>query len=144
MAAQRKSWKRGRLYMATTDSGAASPLTEAIDFNYDLGQQTEEMPFAGASVTPNCVLLPKPSLAINFNRRADQNLVATAARNCRDNGYDVRWYLYLDITDEAAVYAYGFGIPTLSLQGGAAAGIKGAFTLTAGDSAIWSDGPLVA
>lgn len=144
MAAQRKSWVRGRLYIGTTDTGAASPLTEAIDFNYDYGQQSEEMPFAGASVTPSCVLLSKPTLAINFNRRADGTLIAAAVRNVRDNGYDVRWYLYLDITGEAAVYAYGFGIPTLSLQGGAAAGMKGAFTLTPGDTAVWDDHFLVA
>lgn len=144
MAAQRKSWVRGRLYIGTTDTAAASPLTEAIDFSYDVGQQSEEMPFAGATVTPGCVLLSKPTLAINFNRRADGALIAAAARNVRDNGYDVRWYLYLDITNEATVYAYGFGIPTLSLSGGAAAGMKGAFTLTPGDSAIWDDARLVA
>jgi len=140
---QRKSWYRGRMYLAISDSAAATPITEPVDYSYDMGQNLEDMPYAGASVTPGAVMLSKPTLQINFNRRADGAVIYQAARHVRDNGTDVRWYLYLDATNEATVYAYGMGNLTLSHQGGASAGMKGSFSLTAGDNCIWDDHLLV-
>lgn len=144
MAPNNKAWVKGRLYLATTASGAARPLLEAVDFSYDPGLATEERPYAGASVTPNIVLLSSPSLQINFNRRADDDHVGSAYRFVRDNLESVRFYLYMDISNEAAVYAYGQAvIEGVSLSGAATAGINGSFTLKPGPEAVWSDASLI-
>lgn len=141
-APQKKSWVKGDLYLAIDNSAAAAPLQEPIDFNYDLGQSEEAMPFAGASVTPNIMLLSSPSVQINYNRRADEDVVMTAARHCRDNLTGVRFYLYIDSDNEAAVYAYGMAFVKPSLSGGATSGIKGSFTLIPDESATWDDDAL--
>lgn len=138
-APNKKSWVKGSLLLATDNTAAAAALTEPVDFNYDFGQNEEAMPFAGASVTPNIILLPTPSVAINYNRRADEDVVMTAARHCRDNLTGVRFYLYVDTTNEAAVYAYGMAFVKPTLSGAATSGIKGSFTLLPDESATWND-----
>lgn len=138
-APNKKSWVKGDLYLAVDNTAAAAALAEPIDFNYDFGQNEEAMPYAGASVTPNIILLSSPSVAINFNRRADEDVVMSAARHCRDNLTGVRFYLYIDSTNEATKYAYGMAFVKPTLSGGATSGIKGSFTLLPDESGTWSD-----
>lgn len=142
MAPAVKSWVKGALYLAVDDTAAATPLDEPVDFNYDMGNNDEGTPYAGAAVTPNIVLLSTPSLTINYNRRSDEDQVLAAARHCRDNLTGVRFYLYLDTTNEAAVYAYGFGLVKPSLAGGATAAIKGSFSLIPDYQGTWNDDAL--
>lgn len=141
-APNKKSWVKGDLYLAADNSAAASPLAEPIDFNYDVGQNEEAMPYAGASTTPNIILLPTPSVAINYNRRADEDIVMAAARHSRDNLTGVRFYLYVDATNEATAYVYGLAIVKPTMAGGATAGIKGSFTLIPDESGTWDDSNL--
>lgn len=141
-APNKKSWVKGDLYLAVDNTSAAVPLTEPVDFNYDFGQNEEAMPFAGASVTPNIILLSTPSVQANFNRRADEDRVMAAARHCRDNLTGVRFYLYLDSTNEAAVYAYGMAFVKPGLAGAATSGIKGSMTLIPDESGTWDDDAL--
>ena len=143
MAPQVKSWVKGALYVATDDTEAASPLTEPVDFNYDPGANDEATPYAGASVTPNVVLLPTPSLAVNYNRRADEDVILKAARHCRDNLTGVRWYLYVDTTNEPNAYAYGFGLVKPTVAGGATSAIKGSATIIPDYQGTWNDDLLV-
>jgi len=140
------SWVRGRLYLAPDDTAAAQPLTQTIDFSFDAGLANEERPFTGARVTPRISLLSSPSIAINYNRLSTQEVVWDAARHWRANGTGVRFYLYLDTTSEATVYAYGLaGLEGVSLAGGAAAAMAGTFTLVpAEDGQTWDDTALVA
>ncbi len=135
-----KSWVKGRLYLATSDSAAAYPLSEPIDFNYDTGAAMEARPYAGASTTPHIQLLNEPSLAINYNRRADQDLVGAAYRHNRDNLTGVRFYCYADTVNEALVYCYGLGLlEGVSMQGSATSGQQGSFTIKCGPESTWDD-----
>lgn len=136
------AWLRGALYLAGDDTAAASPMAEVIDFSYDVGQNNEERPFTNPTnkVTPRIALLSSPSCAINYNRRSDESKVAAAVRHWRDNGTGVRFYLYLDVENEAAKYLYGkAGLEGVSTTGGASAALAGSFTLVPGPEAEWSD-----
>jgi len=141
-APNKKSWNKGRMMLAVDDTVAAGILLEPVDFNYDFGQNEEGMPAVGMSATPNIVLQATPSLQINYNRRADEDVVMKAARHNRDNLTGVRWYLYIDVTNEATKYAYGMGIVKPSLQGAATGGVKGSFTLIPDESGTWNDDAL--
>ena len=89
-------------------------------------------------------LLSKPGIDVNYIRDNTENIVLTAARWNRDNGTGVKFYLYLDITNEATVYAYGYAmLEGVSIEGGAADGIKGSFTMRPGPEAVWDDARLV-
>lgn len=138
-----KSWVKGRLYLAPDSSTEASPLGKAVDFSHDMGHETEDVAYAGASITTVLELLSKPGIDVNWIRDNTETIVLNAARNCRDNLTGVKFYLYLDITNEATVYAYGYAmLEGVSLAGGATDGMKGSFTLRPGPEAIWSDSRL--
>ena len=139
----KKSWVKGALYLATDDTVAAVPLLAPVEFTFDPGLNDEAVPHAGASVTPNIMLLPTPSIQFQYTRRSDEDRVLKAARHCRDNLTGVRWYLYLDTTNEAAVYAYGVGFVKPSLTGGATAAIKGSATMIPDPTGVWVDTALI-
>lgn len=139
-----KSWVKGRLYLGQSASTEASPLGKAVDFSYDMGHETEDVAYAGAAITTVLELLSKPGIDVNWVRDNTEAIVLAAARYCRDSLAGVKFYLYLDITNEATVYAYGYAmLEGVSLAGGAADGMKGSFTLRPGPEAIWDDARLV-
>jgi len=136
-----KSWVRGRLYLASSNTTEAVPLGKVVDFQHDYGLNSEDVQYAGAGVTTAISLLSSPNIAINWIRDTSENIVLTAARHWRDSGTGVKFYLYPDITGEATAYAYGYaGLEGVSLGGGAAAGVKGSFTLRPSASeSVWDD-----
>jgi hypothetical protein len=139
-----QSWVRGRLYLAISNTTEAQPLTKVVDYSHDRGLNNEDIKYAGAGVTQALSLLASPSIACNFYRDKDQNVVLAAARYWRDSGLGVKFYLYLDITGEATVYAYGYAaLEGVSEGGGADAGVKGQFTLRPGPEAVWDDAKIV-
>ena len=134
------SWVKGRLYLATSNTSEASPLAKAVDYNYDHGVNNEDVAYAGAGITTKLMLLSSPSIAINYIRDRGENLVVAATRYWKANGLGVKWYLYINLTDEATVYAYGYAaFEGVSLAGGATSGNKGAFTLVPGPEEVWDD-----
>lgn len=139
-----KSWVKGRLYLAISNTSEASPLGKAVDFSLDMGQQTENVAYAGASVTTVLELLSEPGIDLNYVRDNSEDIVRKAARHNRDNLTGVKFYLYLDIASEATVYAYGYGmLEGVTVEGGATDGIKGSFTIKPGPEAVWDDSMLV-
>lgn len=142
-APTKKSWVKGALYLATDDTAAASPLLAPVEFTHDPGLNEEAVPHAGATTTPNIMLLATPSIQFQYTRRSDEDRVLKAGRHCRDNLTGVRWYLYIDTTNEAAVYAYGMGFVKPSLSGGATAAVKGQATIIPDPTGTWNDAALI-
>jgi len=139
-AAAPKSLVRGRLYLASNHTSEAAAIFKAVDFNIDHGLQNEDVKYAGASVTTTLGLLSAPSIAVNYLRDTGQSIITDAIRWWRDNGTGVKFYLYLDITGEALIYAYGYAaLEGTSLQGAADAGIRGSLTLRPGPEDVWDD-----
>ena len=75
-----KAWLKGRLYLAPSSSTEASPLGKVVDFSYNQGQASEEVRYAGATVTTVINLLSNPQVQVNWIRDTTENLVVTAAR----------------------------------------------------------------
>jgi len=138
------AWAKGRLYLADSNTTEATPINKAVDYQYTPGENNEDIEYAGATVGQALSLLGKPSIAVNFIRDSGQNLVIKAARHWRDNGTGVKWYLYLDLTNEASVYAYGYAaLEGTQLSGAATAGQKGTFNLRPGPEDVWDDSAIV-